>query len=664
MDEQTADYESARDADRIQMNEEIERANDVAQVCEERVKEMEDLEVKMKGEYEEEKKRAVNEAVKRMKDEHQLLMQVQQQQQEQGHRKEQKQEQQVERTQELSNEKELHIFDGMPPQHKAPEMDKHVIKCTRSSISISCDDDAEEEEHDAKVLATPERIIQIMRDQSEWMFHVSEEAEMSATSSVVLTPNACCDGKRKTCSSSSFKLGNNNDDNGYEDDDDEEDDCSSQTTPSTSQYQPKKLELKQVLEETTSKLQQLLYPLSTPHCLTCSAPAQQSSKPKIQTLLDTVSSAVLSVAAQEKHDALKKARRQHFNALGVAIDSRVKKSKEEMDATMRQMEASHNLELTAVRWNAQVAIHGLAAEQRQRKNEQRVNAERGTMDRRKKKPRERRDSPSIGSRASSESRDGDNKSHKSPSSYSSSTSRGQEQSGKSSSFYTSATTQPASSSIITARSATVPTLVQGTTPTKSKQKMTKPSPILDKKEGTLLSRKRSMYWAEMEAALRSATVTALREKEDALRNVQAEHIAVLETVMTRATAAEARNKKLSRQQISIDTTARRRRTVVLKSPPSDAKSVLDESGAKWVKKEDYAFQVREALRRAVDISTKQDVNMERHREGVLKHSPRYSFGGANYHQNIWYNNIINVKKDLYNEKGPEKKGLGERRRRR
>eukprot|EP00957_Ditylum_brightwellii_P026133 1976054-Ditylum_brightwellii.AAC.1 len=111
---------------------------------------MEDLEVKMKGEYEEEKKRTVNEAVKRMKDEHQLLMQVQQQQQEQGHRKEQKQEQQVERTQELSNEKELHIFDGMPPQHKAPEIDKHVIKCTRSSISISCDDDAEEEEHDAK----------------------------------------------------------------------------------------------------------------------------------------------------------------------------------------------------------------------------------------------------------------------------------------------------------------------------------------------------------------------------------------------------------------------------------------------------------------------------------------------------------------------------------
>eukprot|EP00957_Ditylum_brightwellii_P051442 3900093-Ditylum_brightwellii.AAC.1 len=72
-----------------------------------------------------------------------------------------------------------------------------------------------------------------------------------------------------------------------------------------------------------------------------------------------------------------------------------------MDATMKQIEANHNLELTAVRWNAQVAIHGLAAEQRQRKNEQQDNAERGTMDRRKKKPRERRDSPSIGSRASS-----------------------------------------------------------------------------------------------------------------------------------------------------------------------------------------------------------------------------------------------------------------------
>mmetsp|Transcript_35063 Transcript_35063/g.51416 ORF Transcript_35063/g.51416 Transcript_35063/m.51416 type:complete len:138 (+) Transcript_35063:649-1062(+) len=123
---------------------------------------------------------------------------------------------------------------------------------------------------------------------------------------------------------------------------------------------------------------------------------------------------------------------------------------------------------------------------------------------------------------------------------------------------------------------------------------------------------------------------------------------------------------MRQQNLSIDTTdpTPRRRTVVLKSPPSDTKSILDESGAKWVKKEDYAFQVREALRRAVDISTKQGVKMERHREGVLKHSPRYSFGGANYHQNIWYNNIINVKKDLYNEKGPEKKGLGERRRQR
>eukprot|EP00957_Ditylum_brightwellii_P142923 10889736-Ditylum_brightwellii.AAC.1 len=171
MDQQTADYESARDVDRIQMTEEIERANDVAQVCEDRVQEMEDLVVKMNKEFEEEKKRAVDEAVKRMKDEHQLQLQVQQQQQQQGHRRERKQEQQVERTPERPKGKERYIFDRKPPQHETPEMDKHVIKCTRSNISISCDDDAEEEERDVKELATPERIIRIMRDQSELMLH-------------------------------------------------------------------------------------------------------------------------------------------------------------------------------------------------------------------------------------------------------------------------------------------------------------------------------------------------------------------------------------------------------------------------------------------------------------------------------------------------------------
>mmetsp|Transcript_14237 Transcript_14237/g.19950 ORF Transcript_14237/g.19950 Transcript_14237/m.19950 type:complete len:150 (-) Transcript_14237:21-470(-) len=138
MDEQTADYESARDADRIQMNEEIERANDVAQVCEERVKEMEDLVVKMKKEFEEEKKRAVDEAVKvavkKLEEEHQLQSQQLQQKQEQ--------EQQVERTPERPKGKERYVFDGMPPQHKAPETDKYAIP---SKIGTNCDDAGEEQ---------------------------------------------------------------------------------------------------------------------------------------------------------------------------------------------------------------------------------------------------------------------------------------------------------------------------------------------------------------------------------------------------------------------------------------------------------------------------------------------------------------------------------------
>eukprot|EP00957_Ditylum_brightwellii_P161451 12292822-Ditylum_brightwellii.AAC.1 len=59
----------------------------------------------------------------------------------------------------------------MPPQHKAPETDKYAIP---SKIGTNCDD-AGEEQNDANVLFTPERVIRIMKDQSEWMFHVAEE---------------------------------------------------------------------------------------------------------------------------------------------------------------------------------------------------------------------------------------------------------------------------------------------------------------------------------------------------------------------------------------------------------------------------------------------------------------------------------------------------------
>eukprot|EP00565_Helicotheca_tamesis_P006352 CAMPEP_0185727084 /NCGR_PEP_ID=MMETSP1171-20130828/2877_1 /TAXON_ID=374046 /ORGANISM="Helicotheca tamensis, Strain CCMP826" /LENGTH=515 /DNA_ID=CAMNT_0028395581 /DNA_START=271 /DNA_END=1818 /DNA_ORIENTATION=+ len=213
-----------------------------------------------------------------------------------------------------------------------------------SSLQSSVDDGEGRQEKNSrpkkmkKVSATPEdkEIAQIMKDHNSWMFNVLEHGSSTNTDADAVDEN--------------------NDFDGTSEDDPH---CHPET----------KVALKQVMDETTSKLQHLLFQLSTPNLLTHSPQNKFTTKPKIQALLSNAFADVLNAAKIEKEEALRKARAEHLKAMGVAMESMIQRVAEKRRVKMEKMEARHQMELAAARWNAGMAKEN-AREQQQRRREE------------------------------------------------------------------------------------------------------------------------------------------------------------------------------------------------------------------------------------------------------------------------------------------------------